>query len=82
MFPLSFLALKYSYFRRRKKKSVTAAYRGKGRRKRIVKKSSGERERDTDGVRKESKEINESKTGWRGWDEGDRDQSSAVNVLL
>lgn len=29
MFPLSFLALKYSYFRRGRKKSVTAADGGK-----------------------------------------------------
>jgi len=28
LFPLSFLALKYSYFRRVRKKSVTAADRG------------------------------------------------------
>lgn len=33
MFPLSFLALKYSYFKRGKKKSVTAAYRSKGEKK-------------------------------------------------
>lgn len=82
MFPLSFLALKYSYFRRGKKKSVTAAYRGKGRRKRIVNKSSGGRERDTDGVRKESKEINESKTGWRGVERGRPETSAVDDVLL
>lgn len=65
MFPLSFLALKYSYFKRGKKKSVTAAYRGKGEKKED---SEQERwgEREIDGVRNESKEINESRTGWRG----------------
>lgn len=79
MFPLSFLALKYSYFKRGKKKSVTAAYGGKGEKKED---SEQERwgERETDGVRNESKEINESRTGWRGgggWG-GDRHQRALL----
>lgn len=46
MFPLSFLALKYSYFRRGRKKSVTAADRG--RRKRIVSRRGMERAKLTE----------------------------------
>lgn len=45
MFPLSFLPLKYSYFRRGRKKSVTAADRGeRERRKGITSKRGREKE--------------------------------------
>lgn len=60
---------------------MTAAYRGRG-----EKKEDSEQERwgarETDGVREESKEINESRTGWRGRNKGGRLESSAVKDVL
>lgn len=49
MFPLSLLALKYSYFRRGRKKSVTAADRGEEERERERKKRGSKRERQREG---------------------------------
>lgn len=46
MFPLSFLALKYSYFRRGRKKSVTAADRGEREKKEDCKQEMVEVERE------------------------------------
>lgn len=85
MFPLSLLALKYSYFRRGRKKSVTAADRGEEERETEKKKRIQAREaerRETDGVRRESEEINER--GNRAGGAGVRrpESGAATDVLL
>lgn len=86
MFPLSLLALKYSYFRRGRKKSVTAADRGeeereREREKKRIQAREAER-RETDGVRRESEEINER--GNRAGGAGMRrpESGAATDVLL